>query len=75
VFVAETMMSPAQRGLRELLLKDCVVHSSHDANCSSRTDNDDQKMKLVAQWVIPLALKIISTAQRIKLVDWLRYQR
>ncbi len=29
------------------------VRSSHDANCSSRTDVQVQKVKLVAHWVAP----------------------
>ncbi len=41
------------------------VHRAQDANFSLKTDVHDQKMKLVAQWLTPVALRIISLAQRI----------
>ncbi len=67
------MRSPAHRGVGSS--KNGVdssvggVHSSQDANCSSRTDILDQKMKFVAQWVTILTIRIISVAQRIKIVN------
>ncbi len=44
------------------------IHTSRDANCSSRTDFYNQKIKFVSQWKTPLALRILSVAQRLKLV-------
>jgi hypothetical protein len=44
------------------------IHTSRDANCSSRTDFYNKRMEFVDQWETPLALRILSVAQRLKLV-------
>ncbi len=71
--LVQTLRSPAHRGVGSS--KNSVdssvggVHSSQDANCSSRTDILDQKKKFLAQWVTILTIRIIYVAQRIKIVN------